>query len=59
MQFVFFYSALTISTDNNKVPDMLSWERELTKTFTVEQWSKAIHLRVTACIDHWDVLFFK
>lgn len=60
----FFYSSLTTKPEMAKDPDKLKWEKDLSQSFSLVQWRKAIYLsyKVSSCIDHWDIfqkIFYK
>lgn len=52
----FFYSKLQDTSRSPKLPTIIKWETDLGKTFTVQQWSRALNitLKATHCTAHWE-----
>lgn len=53
-----FYNLLTSSSPNDKNPNMIKWEKDLSPNFKWEQWQKALSItsKASSCIEHWDNL---
>ena len=50
------YKLLSSFPIQTKTLNMIKWEKDLSQTFTWEEWQKAIHINSSssACVEHWE-----